>query len=684
MTAYTSSATPVKKRMSTRYKVVMALLVLSLGLVAAAITNTHGMKLINQTVDDVIHVLGPKSEASMEFIQNTLRRDALSEEYLYTANPETATAIAELSLASNLQLDNLVSLQAYPDERSVLERMQKLNQDYLNVFNEKIVPWIKRKTELLNTLSDTVKPKLDVLVSNLSTSAINSRQDDIFKLSNHFSLHMLMAQHYLERYATSHHPRHQERTELELMGAEDAYQRLVLKSLSSAENKWMYELEPQLKQFKRDFNETVELTKQIDETLKQNLQPLSEALLDNARELRQLTETHLAQESNEVQGMITRMTLKVAVTSLIFIVIGIALAYSLSKSVISELGTQPENIRQMSESIANGQLDSCPVSPSAPPQGAYAAMCDMQETLTHIIHNIQATAAHVANETQNITAHNEQLRSRSLEQAGNLDSDSQTLSKITNTVSITADNSTEANELLLAAGTKAETGYDVLKQAVEAMIEIKNSSSRMSEITEAIDEIAFQTNLLALNAAVEAARAGREGVGFAVVAEEVRNLAGRSAEAAREITQLIEENLSKITRGADLVNSSSHSLDEILTAVDLASRKISGITQSTHDQSSELSALDQSLKQMNQTAKDNIHLSSHITHTLQILQNDTRKLFEQTAFFQTTQPVAAENSLQQTTQLPTGITAASGSSLPEFSRSQNPHEERKNRPAIAG
>ncbi len=623
-----------RKTLSTRYKVVIALLILSAGLIAAAITNTHDMKHINAAVDDVIHILGPKSETSMEFIQAILRRDTLSREYHHSGTQATADAISELSQSSSTLIDTITSAAKSPIEEQTLQKMQMLNREYLRAFNEDVVPAMEEKSRLMTILADDISPDIDTLISNLATSATNGRQEDTFNLANHLSRHILIAQHHLERYIAAHHPRYIERIELELMGANDAYQRLETGELSTSQDKWLQELKPLLSNFENTFKEIIRLSKSIDNSLDNTLAPISDSLLAEAKKLQNFTEQSLEQESNDVQDMITAMTVKVAITSLIFIVIGIGLAYSLSKSIIKELGTQPERIRQISESIANGQLNTCPTH-EGEPRGAYAAMCKMQAILMEIIQSIQSTAQHVASETLNITRHNEQLGTRAIEQAGILDRNTHTLSKISGTVAATAENSTEANQLLIAAGTKAESGYGVLKQAVDAMVDIKSSSSRMSEITEAIDEIAFQTNLLALNAAVEAARAGREGVGFAVVAEEVRNLAGRSAEAAKEITALIEENLNKISHGAQLVNSSSDSLDEILQAVDLASNKITQITQSTQEQASELAELDHSLQNMNQATKDNIELFERISHTIQTLQTDTDALFQQTAFFRT-------------------------------------------------
>src|SRR6202023_1575640 len=162
---------------------------------------------------------------------------------------------------------------------------------------------------------------------------------------------------------------------------------------------------------------------------------------------------------------------------------------------------------------------------------------------------------------------NANLSQRTEEQSSSLEETASSMEEMTTTVKQNADNAGQANQLALAARDQAEKGGSVVNQAVKAMSDINDASKKIADIIGVIDDIAFQTNLLALNAAVEAARAGEQGRGFAVVASEVRNLASRSAEAAKEIKTLIQDSVVKVEEGAKLVDQSGTMLQNIVSAV---------------------------------------------------------------------------------------------------------------------
>ena len=173
---------------------------------------------------------------------------------------------------------------------------------------------------------------------------------------------------------------------------------------------------------------------------------------------------------------------------------------------------------------------------------------------------------------------NSDLSQRTEEQAASLEETASSMDEMTTTVAQNADNAKSANTLSLEAKQKAENGGQVVESAVASMAEINQASKKISDIIGVIDEIAFQTNLLALNAAVEAARAGEQGRGFAVVAGEVRNLAQRSAGAAKEIKELIRDSVSKVEEGSRLVDQSGETLKEIIAAVEKVNSVVEGIT----------------------------------------------------------------------------------------------------------
>ena len=183
----------------------------------------------------------------------------------------------------------------------------------------------------------------------------------------------------------------------------------------------------------------------------------------------------------------------------------------------------------------------------------------------------------------------------------------------------------------------AEKGGAVTDKAVNAMDEINKSSKKIADIINVIDEIAFQTNLLALNAAVEAARAGEQGRGFAVVASEVRNLAQRSASAAKEIKALINESVQKVGDGSDLVNQSGQTLDEIVNSVKRVTDIIAEISAASQEQASGIDQVNKAVMQMDQGTQQNAALVEQATSASQSMKQQAGALIEQVAFFKVTE-----------------------------------------------
>jgi aerotaxis receptor len=197
------------------------------------------------------------------------------------------------------------------------------------------------------------------------------------------------------------------------------------------------------------------------------------------------------------------------------------------------------------------------------------------------------------------------LSSRTENQASSLEETASSMEEITSTVQQNAENAKQANVLVLEARKQAEQSGAVVSSTIQAMNQINESSKKIADITNVIDEIAFQTNLLALNAAVEAARAGEQGRGFAVVANEVRTLAGRSAESANQIKELINDSVSKVESGTQLVNQSADSLKTITESVKKISDIVSEISQSSQEQANGIDQINQAISQIDEVTQQN-------------------------------------------------------------------------------
>jgi len=230
------------------------------------------------------------------------------------------------------------------------------------------------------------------------------------------------------------------------------------------------------------------------------------------------------------------------------------------------------------------------------------------ENMMGVVKQIKAAAGEVQTGAEEISKGNTNLSQRTEEQASSLEETASSMEEMTSTVKQTADNAGQANQLAIAARQQAEKGGSVVGSAVQAMGGINAASKKIADIIGVIDEIAFQTNLLALNAAVEAARAGEQGRGFAVVATEVRNLAGRSATAAKEIKALIQDSVAKVDEGSKLVDESGKMLEEIVNAVKKVTDIVAEIAAASREQSSGIEQVNKAVMQMDETTQQNAAL----------------------------------------------------------------------------
>ncbi len=227
------------------------------------------------------------------------------------------------------------------------------------------------------------------------------------------------------------------------------------------------------------------------------------------------------------------------------------------------------------------------------------------EQLSKIAVDMRTIAGHVAHASEEISSGTADLSKRTEQQAASLEETASTMEEMTATVKQNAENARQANQLAMSARSVAEKGGEVVRQAVSAMEEINKSSAKIADIISVIDAIAFQTNLLALNAAVEAARAGEQGRGFAVVASEVRNLAQRSATAAKEIKGLINDSSAKVAGGSQLVQQSGNTLSEIVASVKKVADIVGEISAASQEQSTAIEQINTSVTRMDEFTQQN-------------------------------------------------------------------------------
>jgi methyl-accepting chemotaxis protein len=293
----------------------------------------------------------------------------------------------------------------------------------------------------------------------------------------------------------------------------------------------------------------------------------------------------------------------------------------------SQMRTAVSDVRSVATAMAAGDL-TVQVRTDLPGMlGEMAsALADAMVKVRTALDEVRAASDTVASAAQQLASASEEISSGAQEQASSLEETAASLEEITATIKQNADNAQQASQLAGGARATAENGGQVVNDAVSAMDAINESSSRIADIITTIDEIAFQTNLLALNAAVEAARAGEQGRGFAVVAAEVRNLAQRSASAAKEIKALIQDSVKKVGAGSELVSASGRTLNEIVTSVKRVTDIVAEIAAASREQSGGIEQVNKAVTQMDQVTQANASQTEEMSGTAESLAGEAGKL----------------------------------------------------------
>ncbi|TSJ56377.1 methyl-accepting chemotaxis protein [Atlantibacter subterranea] len=302
----------------------------------------------------------------------------------------------------------------------------------------------------------------------------------------------------------------------------------------------------------------------------------------------------------------------------------------INKALIHPLQRLLENIRH----IANGDLVRGIDVHGTNEMGQLAAsLRHMQDELAKTVGDVRTGANAIYSGASEIAIGNNDLSSRTEQQAASLEETAASMEELTATVKQNAENARQASQLALSASETAQKGGKVVSNVVQTMHEIAGSSQKIADITSVIDGIAFQTNILALNAAVEAARAGEQGRGFAVVAGEVRNLASRSAQAAKEIKGLIEDSVSKVEVGSTLVESAGETMGEIVNAVTRVTDIMGEIASASDEQSRGIDQVGLAVAEMDRVTQQNASLVQESAAAAAALEEQASRLTQAVSVF---------------------------------------------------
>ncbi|MFM1991191.1 MAG: hypothetical protein RJA99_4148 [Pseudomonadota bacterium] len=317
------------------------------------------------------------------------------------------------------------------------------------------------------------------------------------------------------------------------------------------------------------------------------------------------------------------------------LVAGLGIALVVTRGLLRTMGGEPGQAVELARAIAAGDLTREVAVKPGDTDSLMAVLGSMNASLRKVVSEVRSGVDQIAGASQEIATGNSDLSQRTEEQASSLQQTAASMEQMTSAVAQNSGSAREASALAGEASRSAAQGGDVVGRVVGTMGEIASQSRRIADIIGVIDGIAFQTNILALNAAVEAARAGEQGRGFAVVATEVRNLAQRSAQAAKEIKTLITDSVGQIEQGSKLAAEAGTAIDEIVRRVHAVNDLIAGISNASEEQSNNVSQVNAAVGQLDQMTQQNAALVEESAAAAESLAEQAQQLAKTVMVFRT-------------------------------------------------
>jgi methyl-accepting chemotaxis protein-2 (aspartate sensor receptor) len=357
---------------------------------------------------------------------------------------------------------------------------------------------------------------------------------------------------------------------------------------------------------------------------------ISKQLGGYADEIGTLVNNFMKDELTQTHNNINTAQWQMGITTAIAILAGLLISWRITLQITRPL----HSTLMLAERIAKGDLRQAQTSTRRDELGQLLnAVAAMSQNLRDMIEKIQMGVSQVSTAAGEIAAGNTDLSSRTEQQAAAVEETAASMEQLTATVKQNADNAHHANQLATDASQTAQQGGKLVNNVVSTMRDISNSSQRIAEITTLINGIAFQTNILALNAAVEAARAGEQGRGFSVVASEVRNLAQRSAQAAKEIEGLITESVNRVQSGTALVEDTGNTMEQIVRSVTHVRDIMAEIAAASDEQTRGIAQIGQAIVEMDHTTQQNAALVEESAAAADSLEEQAEMLLQSVSVF---------------------------------------------------
>ncbi len=364
------------------------------------------------------------------------------------------------------------------------------------------------------------------------------------------------------------------------------------------------------------------------------LQPLQAKTIEAMDAMVAHEESLVAEEAAQARAAHDAARLQTALLTLGALAIGAFLAFTITRGLLRQLGGEPLYAATIAEHIAKGALNVPIDTRPGDTTSLLYALRTMRDNLASLVGQVRVATDSIATASSEVASGSADLSSRTEAQAGTLEETASSMEELTSTVKHNADNAAQANTLARSASNVAERGGHVVAEVVGTMGAINASSKKIVDIIGVIDGIAFQTNILALNAAVEAARAGEQGRGFAVVASEVRNLAHRSAAAAKEIKGLIADSVDKVDLGSKLVDEAGSTMQEVVDSIRQVATLMGGITVASQEQTRGIEQVNVALIEMDGVTQQNAALVEEAAAAAQAMQHQAAALAQLVSVFQ--------------------------------------------------
>ncbi len=415
----------------------------------------------------------------------------------------------------------------------------------------------------------------------------------------------------VEKFATEASPE-----EVALLAQVKEFEGVAMPAIAKASELWLA-------------NKAEEATK----VMIKEIRPPQKKWMEALDQLATLEDKLNGQVQSDAQNAFVNARTFMLVLGALALAVSVAAAFVITRGLLKQLGGEPDYTARIAGNIAGGDLSVAIDTAAGDDASLLAEMKHMRDSLVGIVGQVRVGTETIGTASREIAAGNIDLSSRTEMQASSLEKTASAMEELTSTVKQNADNAREANLLAATASDVARKGGVVVSQVVDTMGSINESANKIVDIIGVIDGIAFQTNILALNAAVEAARAGEQGRGFAVVAAEVRNLAQRSAAAAKEIKGLIGDSVEKVERGSKLVGQAGVTMDEVVASVKRVTDIMSEIANASQEQSAGIEQVNMSIIEMDGMTQQNAALVEQAAAAAQSLQDQASELAHVVSIF---------------------------------------------------